>query len=325
VSVVYLHIGRGKTGTTAIQATLSAMREQLLDHGIHYVMADDQGTGSGHQRFAKSFISTPPAYMVMPTSPEVVREAVRQEIATSKSSKIVISSENFTMADMHRLKQFLLSIPTVDAIRIVFFVRSQDELAESQYNQFVKLKGMTASFDEFLKTAMDETDFDTMASTWAERFGEEALICRIFDAGSNDAVIQFLKCVGVDWAGIALPSRSLRENESLGYFALQMLRALNRAGIRYDNAQVSALSDLLRGADVPALMLDADAAAAYRESFSASNLRFSSRFLGKPLTDLGGRRFGDEDRDTIRAFIRSTPACNLFMMDKADLSYVSTP
>jgi hypothetical protein len=101
-----------------------------------------------------------------------------------------------------------------------------------------------------------------------------------------------------------------------------MLRALNRAGIRYDSARVSALNDLLRGADMPALMLDADAATAYRERFSASNLRSSSRFLGAAMADLGGRRFDDGERDAIRARIRSTLARDLFAADNDGSSRV---
>jgi hypothetical protein len=181
---------------------------------------------------------------------------------------------------------------------------------------------MTASFEEFLDGDMDETDFDSMASAWAECFGEAALICRIFNARTNDAVTQFLDCNGLETIepGMVSPPRGPRENESVGYFALQMLHALNRAGIRYDSDRVSALNGMMRGADMPALLLDADAAAAYRERFFASNLRFSTRFLGKPLTDLGGRRFDDGERDAIRARIRSTAACDLFAPDNAGLS-----
>jgi hypothetical protein len=42
MTLVFLHIGLGKTGTTAIQTQLSRIRAQLHEYGIHYVYSDDE-------------------------------------------------------------------------------------------------------------------------------------------------------------------------------------------------------------------------------------------------------------------------------------------
>ena len=310
MSVVYLHIGRGKTGTTAIQLALSSMRQLLAEHDIHYVLADDEASGSGHQRFAKGFIASPPSYMTMPGRIEEMRAAVRNEIVTSSAGKILISSENFTLADIAGLREFLFAIPSVDDVQIIFFVRSQDELAESQYNQFVKLKEMTSTFGDFLNRGMDEVDFDAMATQWADVFGEESMICRVFDAASNNVVAQFLECIDptVDWLPKVPPVDRARDNESVGYFALNLLWLLNRIGAKPGASEAKALGEVFKNVDLPPLLFDTDAAAAYRETFFASNERFSSRFLGTPIQDLGGRRYSDDERTDIRNRIKAMPA-----------------
>ena len=93
---LYLHIGSGKTGTTAIQRFLSLHRAELLAAGLHYVAADD-GARMGQQNFAKSFIRHPPSYMEMPAHPERAREEVRKELVNSASPHALLSSENLTL------------------------------------------------------------------------------------------------------------------------------------------------------------------------------------------------------------------------------------
>jgi len=73
LKTLYLHIGRGKTGTTAQPAYLGRNRDALLAAGIDYLLAGDRGRGVGHQEFAKSFITDPPGTMIPARDPAGIR------------------------------------------------------------------------------------------------------------------------------------------------------------------------------------------------------------------------------------------------------------
>jgi len=117
---IYLHIGRGKTGTTTIQKYLATNRTHLLNAGVHYILADDGGRGDGHQDFAKSFITNKPDYMVPATEPEKIRAQIHDEIIQSQSDSIVISSENFPLANTKEVKEYFSSLPGTFTIKIIF-------------------------------------------------------------------------------------------------------------------------------------------------------------------------------------------------------------
>jgi hypothetical protein len=128
--------------------------------------------------------------MIAPVHPSETRVNVRSEFPIA-----LLSSENFTLANIDEVKSYFEDVSSVQGVRIVLFVRSQDELAESRYNQMVKLKGLTASFNNYLETEMTETEFDAIAFAWADRFGADNVICRIFDARAPNLMSVFLSCV----------------------------------------------------------------------------------------------------------------------------------
>ncbi len=313
MSTVYLHVGRAKTGTTAIQQVLGLNRDYFLSHGVNYLLADDRGTGSGHQDFAKCFIRDYPYYMTLPRSPNQTLADVEKDIRESSSSKILISSENFTLADAAEVRKFLTSIKSVKSIKVIFFVRSQDELAELQYNQMVKMIGETASFWRYINETLKQTDYYEMASLWENIFGADNLSCRIYDAGSRNTLEDLFECMGVN---IHIPSTMIRNtdeiNTSIGYFQLQFILTMNRLNLNlHPWAATQSLAKLSKH-DFPALLFDVEEAREFRETFSVSNKRFSKKFLGLEIADLGGRKYSDETRRVIRRNICQINARKVF-------------
>ena len=51
--------------------------------------------------------------------------------------------------------------------------------------------------------------------------------------------------------------------------------------------------------------MDTAEARAFRGRYAQITRRFSARYLGQDLEDLGGRRYSDPQRDAIRARIRA--------------------
>lgn len=306
---IYLHIGRGKTGTTTIQQYLAAHHETLLAQNLHYIRADGGMNGAGHQNFAKSFISRLPHYMVPPNKPDAVRKAVADEIVQTTSNSIIISSENLEMADIGQVRLFFRELPVSCEVKIIFFVRSQDELAESEYNQMVKLKRETRPVRKFVDCDFTGCDFMAAAARWERHFGRENMICRIFDGRQHDVVSQFAACFPNLDVKLICPENTQRpadhSNTSIGIKALVVARLLNTIELDSRFQQYTKLFAELRDHDFPALLFDSVEAGEFRRRFADSNRAFTSRYLGYECEDLGGRRYTDQERDEIRSRIKS--------------------
>lgn len=302
MKTLYLHIGRGKTGTTAIQGYLSARRQELLAAGVDYLRPEGTGPAGGHQAFAKSFIARLPDYMEPPPEGDI-RGRMARAIADSTAPACLISSENFPLADIAALGAWVRGLAVPVSVRVIFFVRSQDELAESEYNQMVKLKRVTCSLAEYAETRLEGVDYAAECAAWAAVFGAGNLLCRIFDAAAGDAVARFLSCLPVR-PGLPAPapgSDPAYANRSLGARALMVARLLNGVRIEDREALYARLFAAFEGHDLPALLFSAAEARAFRARFADSNARFSERYLGRSLPDLGGRRHSDADRDRLFA------------------------
>ena len=226
VKRLYLHIGRGKTGTTAIQVFLSRNRAALQSRGVDYVHARDADRGGGHQRFAKSLVTDPPDFMKLPRKPEAARAAIAAEVAGSQAPSVLLSSENLTLVDPTLLATFAEECGIED-VRVIFFGRSQDEVAESQYNQLVKLWRVQMPFAEYLATEMGEVDYSALLEPWADTFGPERIIARVYDAGSESVIDDFLSCLPLRDRGDPFDRTRSDENESVGFLALEVYRKLN--------------------------------------------------------------------------------------------------
>ena len=302
---VYLHVGRGKTGTTVIQGYLSQWRSELMKQGIHYVYADDRETGAGHQQFAKSFIEHAPAVMIPARNPEQVRRAVFEEISNSEMDLFLMSSENFPLAEVPAIVDFFSALPGETTIKIILFARSQDELAESQYNQLVKLKRETRTFSTFTRDDLNDCDYFVEACKWERVFGRQNVICRIYDAAS-DVVGHFLGCIPeIDTAALSPACRryDASANVSIGFKALVAARILNGIEMSRRKEVYAEMFTQLADNDLPALLFDSRQAREFRARFAESNGAFTERFLGRRVEDLGGRRYTDDVRDEIRGKI----------------------
>jgi len=307
MKTIYLHIGRGKTGTTLLQSFLSQKREALLEQGVHYVFAGDRGKGGGHQEFAKSFIRDYPDIMDRAVNPVDARHKVRLEVLDSDKQTFLLSSENFPVADETSVYEYFKGFGDTYKVKIILFARTQDELAESEYNQLVKLKRVTCSFSEYIEQEFTDCDFMALASRWARLFGGENIICRIYDGRENNIVEQFLSCIpeirSERLSPYEPPAHGNKANQSIGIKALVAAKILNEVELDDRLQFYNGVFDQLSRHDLPALLFSSKEASAYRARFAQSNLAFTDKYIGEPLQELRGRRYNDEERDNIRTDI----------------------
>lgn len=303
MTTVYLHIGVGKTGTTAIQKVLSSCSMELLKNNIQYVQSGGGGAGVGHQNFAKSFITNPPSYMIRSDSKNS-RAAIQEEILSSPQKIFLLSSENFVLADPFNVKEFFDSIPKEIFYKVVLFVRSQDELAESEYNQMIKVRNERRSFLEYAEEEF-YGDFYSLAERWSNVFGVGNITCRVFDARKNSAVEDFVGCLPISKENILKACRNQHEtrNSSLGHIALTVKRMINRlpsTDLEPKHFQIpQEVADFLGVYDVSSVCMNSQQAESFRSKYAKSNERFSEVYLGKKQSNIGGLRFTSAERDEL--------------------------
>lgn len=310
MTTIYLHFGRAKTGTTVLQGWLSRHRDWLRARGVHYLDTADRGRGGGHQQFAKSFITRLPDYMTAPAHPERTLGHAREELAGIRAPAIVISSENFPLADGHALRRFLEEVRPDARIKILFFARSQDELAESQFNQMVKLKRETRSFNAFAHAALQGEDYLALTEQWEAVFGRDNIVCRIYDARQPRIIDTFLALLPELHADLdARPADSSpeddRSNVGVGIQALTLMRWLNRLELDDRATLYRDIARQFASSDWPAVLFASKWGRRFRARYAASNRRFTKRYFGRARADLGGRRYTDKERDRLRREIRA--------------------
>src|SRR6187549_1911552 len=98
--IAYVHIGRHKSGTKAIQSALTAGRTAALSHGFLYPLDTDHHHAAS-RAFNDRYMQT-----LKPADQESLVEkanALGKAIAESKA-KVIVSSEGFQDADPDRVR-----------------------------------------------------------------------------------------------------------------------------------------------------------------------------------------------------------------------------
>ena len=299
---LYLHIGSGKTGTSALQAHLAQHRPALAALGIAYPASSGGAEGRGHDDLAKLCIAPLPPLMKPLKAPKAARAAILAELRVITEPIALISAEHLELADPAQVKALLDQVGRPYQARILYVVRSPDEQMEAEYNQLVKLGRFSKPVSDYAETLYDG-DIAAVAEAWDGVFGQGSLIARVYDAARPDALGLLAGMMEQPSITRALPPLERQANASLGIQALTAIRLWTALGGSRKDPHL----DVLRQdhpKDLPALYMDAVEARAFRARFAAITRRFSARYLGQETEDLGGRRYSDAERDAIRAQIR---------------------
>lgn len=283
-----LHVGMGKTGTTTIQAWLRRNRARLLDHGVLVP------TSPGRRRHTRLGLAVLPDATHQPLdwrkqqedSPAelrpVVERELREEIETTGAPRLLLTDEALcgigeeSVADLRRLLT-----PLTSSVRVVIYLRRQDEHLGSRYQQIVKAGLPVGRLDERAAAAVDTPLYDYAARlrAWHDVFDPDALVVRRFERArfpGGSLLEDFVDAadLGVNLADFTpAPTR----NESLDADSVEFLRLLNRLRAEHGDA----VADLPRPRDVvrrlgeasdgPVLELSDEARARFLDRWADTN------------------------------------------------------
>ena len=238
-ATIFLHIGTNKTGTTAVQHFFAQQRDALKEHGVlypatacngvaHYAL----GTALGFSHGKKSNIDT------LETELLSLKDAFRNEIEQSAAQTVLISAENFFGAQnsIQPVQSFFADYDT----RIIIYLRRHDSWWESAYNQAVKMTkkplwnhGIKSYIRYMKRKNPNYGSYRTLVDQWADAFGKENIIVRPYEQQQNqpDIISDFLHTIGLPSLTQQLTALPERKNESLPFFALNLIDIYKRADV----------------------------------------------------------------------------------------------
>lgn len=124
---LYVHIGMGKTGSTAIQKHFRANSDLLLDHGVLY---PNSYMAYGYVHYHLNAV-----FSFLPGEPKEIDRAIfDREVAASGAHSIIISNEFFTTLGRANGDEFNEYFSGYD-IKIVVFIRHHVDWFVSMYGQ----------------------------------------------------------------------------------------------------------------------------------------------------------------------------------------------
>jgi len=230
--VIYLHIGQMKTGTTALQHTLARERENLLQHGVLYPKT---GTLPKHSEIVWSLLPREKlnGWVRQHYSGRQIDEVLAEleaEISDSGAKTVVISCEEISL---HRPALYAKVLERWKShLRVVVYLRRQDEMLESMYKFQVLHHRVKSKFADFCTEKTSKTtklgrclDYDRFLAAWEEWVGRENIQVSLFEADAKaDLWGDFMRRIGHD---IPLASPMERENVSVSGSFLEFLRRTN--------------------------------------------------------------------------------------------------
>ena len=273
---LYIHIGFGKTGTTAIQDFFFENRDTLLRSGLLY--PENGLSGTGHHKLAILEQKTPPV--------EVERQCqiLRHLVNANSTHSTLISSENFCFMYPSYIQR-IASLLQGCEVKIIFYIRSQPHLIESTFLEAQKVgRDHLGTVEKFFSVHHASFDFLTRIKPWAEAFGEENIQARLYDKRvfGTDIRTDFLRFIGM--AEVIEVGKYQTSNGSLISDFSNLANIFDdshpRAGSRqlFINELLTLSQRFKAHASKP--LIDDEFKARIIEIYKDSNAEFAKRFLG---------------------------------------------
>lgn len=304
MATVYLHIGAPKTATSTLQLILAKNASRLQKSGVLYPSSFRHGDAH-HTLVCDLMQETMQEPMPDHWYGSVPRgeawSLLAQELAAQGGDvqSVIISSELFFGQAKELTPAFEHIVQRLQGhdIRIVVYLRRQDQLYSSFYNQDVKgARRWSQSAYQFYQThRIFEHGYSSMLQWWADVFGAENIIVRPFESSQwpdGNIVKDFCQATGIK----ALSGKNVEHNDSLGHMQLYIKRCLNRVG--YDPALNEEVITTMRATFpqdtmTPCRYVNAKLYGRYREQWLQDNERISEVFLDgralftQPIPDAG--------------------------------------
>lgn len=319
---LYLHIGCGKTGSSALQVWLSQSAESFKSKGIIYPQNEiisnpyQITSGNGGSAVCEIMAGRGRDYFI--------------KLFSEHPEGILLSSENFQLLSSEACFEIatLASEQNINPV-IIAYVRNLYDFAFSAYSQMVKRHGCSSSFREFVFASHNQHLLIQHLNV-VERFASSCRIIRVihYDEMKSRLDLAFLDAIDVDPEGIPRMSEK-KVNRSLSMFELELLRRLNALYFRKFGKTADKFSMIISDALIYAdpereteFYYDKEVGAYLEEKYGARLAKFNQRFFPNG----GGLRIIDEHKKLAIAHDNQIDKAYFFVLEKLlDLCHMRPP
>ncbi|MGW0228455.1 hypothetical protein ACWDWO_09090 [Actinopolymorpha singaporensis] len=226
-----LHIGPHKTGTTAVQAALFEIRDQLAEQGIYYPSYDR------HPMHA--VLAVTGRHSMMGDDPPKQRHWDRliAEVDAAGDQTGVISSEFFSEADPEVIARVVEDLGG-ERVHVVVTLRPLVKILPSQWQQYVQ-NGQRTTYENWLHHMLRVPPYeqpnpsfwrrhrhDRLIERWVDVVGRDRVTVVVVDDSERDMVLRvFESLLGLPDG--TLPAVPVATNRSLSLGETEMLRRFN--------------------------------------------------------------------------------------------------
>jgi hypothetical protein len=229
---VLLHVGMFKTGTTAIQGALFRARSQLAQHGVLHA-----GDSRHPMEAVQAFTGLKPLVGNIP--PRIERwDSLVAEVVAAADQRVVVSSEFLGAADVDTARRAVEALGG-PRVHVVVTLRPLTKLMPSQWQQYVRSRSTTTSYDDWLDGMLRKPPYnrptpsfwkrnhhDVLVERWASVVGPENLTVIIVDEADRTFLMRtFEDLLGLP-AGLLVSERDT-ENRSLTLAETELVRQMN--------------------------------------------------------------------------------------------------
>jgi hypothetical protein len=220
-----LHVGMGKTGTTAIQNALWDNREVLARHGYTYPTV---GT------VAKAH------HLVAPRCPPFLAHTGWRFLDVAEwapllleaeTDRIVMSSELIVWAEPDQVATLCAALQEDFDLKVVLYLRRQDNTIMASYNQMIKAGTQVATIDKVIDRQLERFDYLAKIWPWEKAVGAENLIVLPYERGQfhkGDLIDDFLlKVLGIERPEGFVIGDDKNPNPRLSRGAMEYKRCIN--------------------------------------------------------------------------------------------------
>ena len=274
IKTLFIHAGSHKTGTTSIQKFL---KDNVNDLEVNEGLCVPS---------LKGMLKLTPDLKDYGLFPNAFHE-----LRFLNCDKAVISRENFSWV---RSKPKLIKLKSVldkyaVNTKVVFYIRRQDSLAISQKQEGTKWLDCSIAYGHEPKalpsnlsdSAENYLNYYGRISLWADIFGDENIVVRIFDKKTlenNDVVCDFCSVIGVDFKRYPLPNKI---NESLSRSSqlfLHQTRDVFKEGTKEKHRLVKSIRRIDKNLPNHKLLPSRKEAQIFYERFKEQNKLLNDRF-----------------------------------------------
>lgn len=270
---IFIHIGFGKTGTSAIQEYLFFNRRKnsyyypkigLKNKAHHNLATLNQGSFSKQHR-------------------QLYAKLVKDISKCDAETKIIISSENFCFTRPDYIRDIYYYLQSFD-VRVVFYIRNQVDLIQSSYLQMQKI-GLDygESIEHFFEIYAQSFNFMERINPWTEYFGTENIITRLYDERVTgvDVCKDFLNLIGIKFNQLPAINSHINQSLSPEFSDIIALIDKRKSSPRQRKKHIDyflKLSKQLRGLSHVSL-IQSELQENIREYYLESNTEFAKHFL----------------------------------------------